>query len=135
MSTSHKYTFYISNCPYTQIRLNIHMNVLDDDILIFHHPPDFFSLSAARFACKQKNVQISKHFQELILNISFTCISAFFWEADLPAFSCCLVFLGALPAASASFFFWLFDLGGILSLDFYLKMCFEICFRPRIWVF
>merc|ERR1719398_637663 len=76
----------------SQIRLNIHMNELDD--IIVHQPPDFFSLSAARLAC----------------------ISAFFWEADLPAFSCCLVFLGALPAASASFFFWLLDLGGILSL-------------------
>ena len=35
-----------------------------------------------------------------------------------PAFSCCLVFLGALPAASASFFFWLFDFGGMIFLFF-----------------
>ena len=41
------------------------------------------------------------------------CISFFFPAAVFPAFSSCFVFLGALPAASASFFFWLLDLGGI----------------------
>lgn len=32
--------------------------------------------------------------------------SAFFCLADLPAFSCCFVFFGALPEAKSSFFFW-----------------------------
>merc|ERR1719154_871066 len=55
--------------------------------------PDFFSLSAALLAW----------------------VSAFFCLADLPAFSCCLVSFGGLPAAAASAFFWLLDLGGIFS--------------------
>ena len=63
-----------------------------------------------------------------------TCISAFFWEADLPAFSCCLVFLGGLPAASASFFFWLLDLGGMASIYFYLKKWVYFLCTQNKWV-
>merc|ERR1719418_402123 len=63
------------------------------------YQPDFFSLSATFFAC----------------------ISCFFCLALLPAFSCCLVFLGALPAASASFFFWLLDLGGIVGFPWFCR--------------
>ena len=50
-----------------------------------------------------------------------------------PAFSCCLVFLGALPAASASFFFWLFDFGGMIFLFFskILKLCKKSGFAER----
>ena len=61
--------------------------------LCLYHPPDFFSLSAALLAW----------------------VSSYFCLANLPAFSCCLVFFGALPAASASFFFWLLDLRGIVG--------------------
>ena len=45
----------------SQIRLNIHGKVQLDDIFsleTIHHPPDFFSLSAARLACKQLIVLI-----------------------------------------------------------------------------
>ena len=60
-------------------RYNIGLELFSS-LLALYQPPAFFSLSAARFAW----------------------VSAFFCLALLPAFSSCFVFLGALPAASAS---------------------------------
>ena len=41
------------------------------------------------------------------------CICAFLSFLDLPAFSCCLVIFGALPAAAAAFFLSAFDFLGL----------------------
>jgi hypothetical protein len=40
-----------------------------------------------------------------VFDARFSLSSAFFRLADLQVFSCCLVFLGALPAAAVSGFF------------------------------
>ena len=65
------------------------------------------------------------HYQALSLSALaafFAFCSAFLAVADFPAFSCCLVNFGALPAAAASAFFWLLDLG--------MMICERIFQRP-----